>query len=155
MPIVWSPPGTQLLELAAHPGERAVEHGDAVVDRVRDVGELRVLLRGEAAGEVLLAGGEHVDAEAPLALNLGQRARAVVEADEHEHGVEAQARDRVGGHALGAAGRVDGHDGHAGGEVPHDGAEAIGLDAPHGAIVWERRGRVMEEPGDCSVCSPP
>ncbi len=32
---------------------------------------------------------------------------------------------------------------------------ALALDAPHGAILWERRGRVMEEPGDCSVCSPP
>ena len=63
--------------------------------------------------------------------DLGERARAVVEADEHEHGVEAQARDRVGGHALGAVRRVDGDDGHAGGEVPHDGAEAIGLDGSH------------------------
>ena len=32
---------------------------------------------------------------------------------------------------CGPAGRVDGDDGHAGGEVPHDGAEAIGLDGSH------------------------
>jgi hypothetical protein len=123
--------GDEALELASDPGERAVEHGDAVVDRVGDLGELRLVLGREAPREVLLAGGEHVDAEAPGAPDLGQRARAVVEADEHEHGVERERGDRVRGHPLRATWRVDGHDCHPGGEMPHDGAEALGLDGPH------------------------
>ena len=90
-----------------------------------------LVLGGEAPRQVLLAGGEDVDAEAAGALDLRQRARAVVEADEHEHGVERQRRDRVGRHPLRAAGRVDGHDRDAGREVAHDGAEALGLDGPH------------------------
>ena len=55
-----------LLELAGEPGDRAAEDGNLVDQLVFDAGELLLTarLRRKAAGELLLAGPEDVDAEA-------------------------------------------------------------------------------------------
>jgi flavin reductase (DIM6/NTAB) family NADH-FMN oxidoreductase RutF len=113
--------------------ERLVEDRDAVVHAVGHAGELLLLrqLGGEEPRQVLLAGREHVDAEAPGLAHHRQRARAVVEAHEQQHRVQRQRADRVRGHPDRAHRRRRGHDRDAGGEVAHHGAEAVGRDLPH------------------------
>ena len=61
-----------------------------------------------------------------------QRARGVVEADEQQQRVEAEARDRVGRQARRAVGALAGDDRHAGGEMADDVAVFGGVD--HGIL---------------------
>ena len=86
----------------------------------------------------LLAGGEHVDAEALRA--RAPRAACARRCRSRRAAAAARATSEQTALAVmptGPRGRVDGHDRHAGGEVPHDGAEAVGVDAPQGRICGE------------------
>ena len=74
---------------------------------------LRVLPR-EPPRQLLLAGGQRVDAEAALGADRGERAGAAVEAGEHHRRVQRQRGDRVRGGAGGAVLADRGDNGHAG-----------------------------------------
>ena len=158
IPIVWSPPGIELVELAADPRERAVEHRDAVVrpvcGDVRRTSRVLALARRSGGRACSWPAASTLTPKRSRVADLGERARAVVEADEHEHRVERQARDRVGGHALGALGVSTVTTATPVAKCAHDGAEAIGLDALDEAMVGDEGSR-HGAPGDCSVCSPP
>jgi len=96
-------------------------------------GELLVLgqLGGEQAGQLLLPGGKHVDAET---LGLGdqrERARLVGEADQQQQRVQRERADGVRGHPHRAELRAGRHDGDPGREMTHHGAEALGGDGVH------------------------
>ena len=132
MPIVWSPPGDEALEVAADPGERAVEHRDRRrATECGDLGELRRRPWRRSGARGPPGRRQDVDAEAPGALDLGSVRAPLSKQTSTSTGSSDSERDRVGRHPLRAAWRVDGHDRHAGREVPHDGAEALGLDGPH------------------------
>ena len=89
----------QVTELAGDPEDGARQSGQLAALRPLDGLPLLRLraLAGEATRELLLTGGQCVDAEAPLGTNRGQRARAPVEAGQHHRRVERQGGDRVGG----------------------------------------------------------
>ena len=89
----------QLERVAAHPGQRVLDHRDAVVHGVRHAGELLALgaLGGEQARQVLLPASGR---SRRSARSRGRRAasRAVVEAHEQQQRVERQRGHRVRRH---------------------------------------------------------
>ena len=76
------------------------------------------------AGDRLLAGVQDADPEAVRRLDREQGARAAVEAGEHQHRLDRERADRVGGRAGRAVGAGGGDDGDAGRQQRHRGAEA-------------------------------
>src|SRR6185436_5459808 len=84
--------GDHVAQLAGDPDEGAVDRGDAVpfapVDSLPLVGDGR--LGREAAGYLLLAGVQDADAEVVGGLDGEQRARAAIEAGEHQHRLDRE-----------------------------------------------------------------
>ena len=76
-------------------------------------------------GSLILA--QHIDPKALLGMQMRVRARAVVDANQHQHGIERHRGKRVGRHAVDFAIEVDRNDGDPGGkstpspcEIPRD-----------------------------------
>ena len=119
-----------------------VDHRDAVVHGVRDPGELLVLgrLGGEQPRQLLLAGGEHVDAEA---LRLAHRPAACAPSlSKHTSSSSGSSDSEQTAFAViptGPARAVARDHRDAGREVAHHGAEAVGVDGlmPSGAVHAE------------------
>ena len=84
---------------------------------------------GEAVGKVFLISGQDVDDVVAGAAEGAEVDRAVVEAPEHQRGIERYRRKRVNGQAYGPAIGVDRrHDGNAGGEAPEGVAQGTVVD---------------------------
>ena len=112
MTITWSPPAitsrrsqaiqTRASSIAGMPS-RSLQATPCPLLGHRRLGR-------EGAGDLLLAGVQDADAEAVGGLDGEQGARAAVEAGEHQHRLDRERADRVGGRsgrALGAAGGDD------------------------------------------------
>src|SRR5579864_2533078 len=66
---------------------------------------------------------KHIDAEPLLGMEMGMSAGAVIDADQHQHGLERNGRKRISRHAVNLAVEVYGDDRHPGGEGSHGLAE--------------------------------
>ena len=99
--IRWSPPSIRSRSSQATHISASARRGRALALAPLDALPLRGLgvLAGEARRQLLLAGGEGVDAEAAGGAHRGQGARAAVEAGEHHRRVQRERGDRVRGRA--------------------------------------------------------
>ena len=66
---------------------------------------------------------EDIDPEALLGVQVGMGARGVVHADQHQHGVERNGCERIGGHAMNFAVEIHGDNRDPSGEASHSFAE--------------------------------
>src|SRR3954466_6710320 len=62
---------------------------------------------------------QHIDPKTFLRMQMSMGARAVVHANQHQHGIKGYRRKGVRGHAMNFAFEVDGNDGDTGGEASH------------------------------------
>ena len=103
--IRWSPPSIRSRSSQATHIRASSRRGEPSLSLQSTPSHLRGLgvLGGEAERELLLAGGEGVDAEAAGGADRVERARAAVEAGEHHRRVERERGDGVRGGARRAA----------------------------------------------------
>ncbi len=129
MKMVWSPATCAESQAAFQIRQRAMQHGRAMPGTIEagsglGLGSLVSSLRTRVVlGNCPLIFAEHVDAEAFLGVQVFVGARAVVNADQHQHRVERHRGESVGGHAMNFAAEVHRNDGHPGGEASHRLAE--------------------------------
>ena len=125
MTITWSPAVDHVAQVAGDPGEGVVDGGEAVALAPGDAGPLLRYRRlgREGAGGRLLAGVEDADAEAVGGLDGEQGAGAAVEAGEHQHRLDRERADSVGGRSGRSVGAAGGDDRDPRRQACHGGAE--------------------------------
>jgi len=113
--------------------------------------ESRILLRlGEIFGDCPLRGLQNVDGETTLGFEIGKQARVVIDADEHEQGIERDGSEGIGGHAVNLAGfAFDGDDGYTGSKAAHDSTEMLRRQrrSGHRELSKIAQGQVRSESG--------
>ena len=146
-----------LAQIADQPGQRIVEHGHVPLELVGDPLELLALgsLGGEHPRQRVLLVAQYVHGEAAGPADDGQRARRVVEAHEHEQGIQRERAQRVDRQAAGAVGTACRHHRDPGGEMrDHPAIVAlVGADG-HGAVLclsFRGRGGGGSEPTGSQV----
>ena len=127
--------------------QRAAQYGRAVFRALEFCARFfcRAIVRTRRASVVLgncaLGFGEDVHSEALLGVQVGVGTSFLIDADQHQHGVERDRGEGVGGHAVDFAFGVQGDNSDAGGEASEGLAEVCLADTHKRVAAGEKQPR--------------